>query len=207
MSAEKVREFRAKMDAEHKGVSNAYKTLHLGGGADATVVGVDLKQLEFSVTQGHGETRIAAAGNVPPVIVGLSEGLAAATYSNYGQARRRLADVMAHPLWQNVAGSFAHLLPSQGPGTRLWYDARDVPFLREDEKDSADIQFIQAQSMGALITAGYLADSVTKAVLAGDMSLLQHSGLYSVQMQKPGTDQTPPDATPPAAEPPTTETP
>jgi hypothetical protein len=83
------------------GVGNAYKTMYLGGGADATVVGADLKQLDFKVTQGAGETRIAAAAGVPPVIVGLSEGLQAATYSNYSQARRRFADGTMRPLWRN----------------------------------------------------------------------------------------------------------
>jgi phage portal protein BeeE len=55
------------------------------------------------VTQGAGETRIAAAAGVPPVIVGLSEGLQAATYSNYSQARRRFADGTMRPLWRNAA--------------------------------------------------------------------------------------------------------
>ena len=48
---------------------------------DATVVGADMKQVDFKDVQGAGETRIAAAAGVPPVIVGLSEGLQAATYS------------------------------------------------------------------------------------------------------------------------------
>jgi hypothetical protein len=63
-----------------------------------------MKQIDFKVTQGHGETRIAAAAGVPPIIVGLSEGLEAATYSNYGQARRRFADVTMRPLWRERGG-------------------------------------------------------------------------------------------------------
>ena len=46
---------------DHEGLANAYKTLYLGGGADVKVVGSDLKQLDFKLTQGAGETRIAAA--------------------------------------------------------------------------------------------------------------------------------------------------
>jgi hypothetical protein len=59
---------------DHEGARNAYRTVFLGAGADVTVVGADLKQIDFKVTQGAGETRIAAAAGVPPVIVGLSEG-------------------------------------------------------------------------------------------------------------------------------------
>jgi hypothetical protein len=43
-----------------------------------------------------------------------------------------------HPLWQNAAGPMQQIRPAP-PGTRLWYDTRDVPFLREDEKDQAEI--------------------------------------------------------------------
>lgn len=193
--------FKAKMDASHRGVENAYKTLYLGGGADVTVVGKDFQQLDFSAVQGAGETRIAAAGGVPPIIVGLSEGLKSATYSNYGQARRRFADGTIHPLWQNAAGSFARLVkPPGGAGSgavRLWYDARDVAFLREDKKDMAEIQGLQSRTIRQLVDAGYTPESVQRAVQAEDWGLLEHTGLYSVQLQKPGTPGPSPSPTPP----------
>jgi phage portal protein BeeE len=191
-SPETIRRVRDVLNENHAGIDNAYKTLHIGGGADVTVVGADLRKVEMSVTQGHGETRIAAAAGVPPVIVGLSEGLAAATYSNYGQARRRLADGTMHPLWGNAAGSFSTIVPPPDQGSRLWYDSRDVPFLREDSKDASEIAFKQAQTMRQLVDAGYTPESVSKAVLSGDFGLLQHSGLYSVQLQPAGASNTPP---------------
>jgi hypothetical protein len=168
----------------HEGPENAYKSLFIGPGADATVVGADLKQLDFKVTQGAGETRIAAAAQVPPVIVGLSEGLAAATYSNYGQARRRFADMTIRPLWRNFAGSVSRIIDA--PGTsELWYDDRDIPALQEDQKDSAEILYRRAQTIRTLTDAGYEAESVVAAVDADDLSLLKHSGLFSVQLQPP----------------------
>jgi hypothetical protein len=109
-SAAGVRAVQGDVRGEPQGVDNAYETLFLGGGADATVVGSDMRQLDFKVTQGAGETRIAAAAGVPPVIVGLSEGLQAATYSNYSQARRRFADGTMRPLWRNIAGSLATIV-------------------------------------------------------------------------------------------------
>lgn len=201
VSPEAFEKFKAKMDSTHKGVQNAYKTMYLGGGADVTVAGSDFKQLDFSKVQGAGETRIAAAAGVPPIIVGLSEGLQAATYSNYGQARRRFADGTIHPLWQNAAGSFQRLVTPPGTGgsgaVRLWYDARDVPFLREDKKDATEIQGIQSRTIRALLDAGYKADSVVRAVLAEDWGLLEHSGLFSVQLQKPGGNGPPTEPIPP----------
>jgi hypothetical protein len=58
-------------------------------GADVKTVGADLQQVDFKQVQGAGETRICAAARIPPIIVGVSEGLDSATYSNYGQARGR----------------------------------------------------------------------------------------------------------------------
>jgi phage portal protein BeeE len=200
---EKVKRFAQVMKEKHGGTENAYKTLHLYPGADATVVGKDFRQIDFKGVQGAGETRIAAAAGVPPVIVGLSEGLAAATYSNYGQARRRLADGTAHPLWQNTAGSLELIMPNQGSGTRLWYDATDVPFLREDEKDAAEIAFLRAQTIRQLVDGGYTPESAVAAVDAGDIRLLVHSGFLSVQLQKPGATKTDAPAEPaPAPDPP-----
>jgi phage portal protein BeeE len=178
--------FNKRLQEENSGIDNAYKTLNLYPGADATVVGKDMVQVDFKQVQGAGETRIAAAAGVPPVIVGLSEGLQAATYSNYSQARRRFGDGTIHPLWQNAAGSLAPLMPDMGAATRLWYDADNIPFLREDEKDAAEIQGTRASTVNALITAGYEPTSVIAAVEADDFRLLVHTGMYSVQLQKPG---------------------
>ena len=180
-------------EANHKGAANAYKTLYLGAGADTTVVGADMRQLDFKVTQGAGETRIAAAAGVPPIIVGLSEGLQAATYSNYGQARRRYADLTMRPLWRNVAGSLGSIIPIP-EGSELWYDDRDIPFLAEDVKDAAEVQGREAQTIRTLVDAGYTPDSVIDAVTAGDWERLVHSQLYSVQLQPPGTPEAPDEA-------------
>jgi phage portal protein BeeE len=195
--------FKAAMEEGHTGVHNAYRTLYLGGGADVTVVGSDFKQMDFTSTQGRVETRLAAAAGVPPVIVGFSEGLQGSSLNagNYASSRRRMADATMHPLWQNVAGSLGTLVPAPGNGSRLWYDARDVPFLREDESDTADIQAKKAQTIRQLVDAGYEPDSVVAAVEAEDYTLLKHTGLFSVQLQPPGTGQ--PAA--PANQPSTTE--
>jgi phage portal protein BeeE len=184
----KILEFARKLEATHGGVDNAYKTLHLYPGADATIVGKDMRQIDFKQVQGAGETRIAAAAGVPPIVAGFSEGLQAATYANYSQARRRFGDGTIHPLWQNAAGCLAQLLDAPlGDDVRLWYDASDVPFLREDEKDAAEIRSSNATTIRTLVDAGFTPESAVAAVDAGDMRLLKHTGLFSVQLQPPGT--------------------
>ncbi len=186
---------------KHEGALNAYKTLYLGAGSTVMPVGKDFKQMEFSTTQGAGETRIAAAAGVPPVIVGLSEGLKAATYSNYGMARRRFADMTIRPLWRSMATSFEILVPPED-GAELWYDDRDIPFLVEDFKDRAEVQAHDAASIRQLVDAGYEPDSVVQAITNNDLTLLVHSGLYSVQLQPPGAKQGEDPAEKPTPKPP-----
>lgn len=181
-------------DAQHAGSANAYKTLHLGGGADATVVGTDLKQIDFKAVQGAGETRIAAAAGVGAIIARLSEGMQGSSLNagNYNAAKRQFADMTLRPLWRNAAGSLAKLVAAP-PASRLWYDDRDIAFLAEDAKDASEILSLNAQTIKALVDAGYQPDAVVDAVDAGDLSRLtgQHSGLYSVQLQEPGSRTSP----------------
>lgn len=174
------------MDSQHKGLEHAYKTLWLMGGADVKVIGADLKQIDFRATQGAGETRIAAAAGVPPVIVGLSEGLAAATYSNYGQARRAFADLWARPSWRAAAAALQPVLAAPNPASELWYDESGISFLQEDLRDDAEIKSLNAQTIRTLVDAGYDPQTVIGAVESGDFSRLSHSGLFSVQLQGPG---------------------
>ncbi len=187
-----VKKWVGEFEDKFSGPSNAYKTLQLYPGADVTPVGSNFQQIDFKNVRGGGETRIAAAAGVPPVIVGLSEGLAAATYSNYGQARRRLADGTAHPLWQNLAGSLERIVPPPNRSSRLWYDATDVPFLREDEADAANIAAVRASTINTYVSSGFTAESAVKAVDSGDINLLVHTGLMSVQLLAPGTEKTAP---------------
>jgi hypothetical protein len=203
ISPDKFAEFVRKMNEMSVGVENAYKTLYTGGGADVTVVGADLRQLDFRATQGAGETRIAAAGGVPPIVVGLSEGLAAATYSNYGQAKRAYADLFLRSQWRSLCGAISPIIDIPADST-LWYDSRDVAFLREDAMDLAQIQSTQAGTINTLISAGYTPESAATAVLAEDFTQLVHTGLVSVQLQpagqKPGGPEEPPDPELQAAE-------
>lgn len=190
-SLEKFKAFVAEFDKNHAGASNAYKTMWLAAGADVVPVGTDLRQLDFKITQGAGETRIAAAAGVPPVIVGLSEGLAAATYSNYSQARRRFADQTMRPLWRNACASLARITRVPGDA-ELWYDDRDIKALQEDQEDSARIMQIDASSAQTLVNSGFTPESSVAAIAARDLTLLVHTGLLSVQLQDPTA--APPDA-------------
>lgn len=195
-------EFVARMKANTEGVDNAYKTLYLGGGADVTLNGSSMKELDFKATQGAGETRIASAAGVHPVVVGLSEGLAGSSLNagNFEAAIRFTADKTIRPLWRNAAGSLERLLKPPGQDASLWYDDRDVAFLSDNTKDVAEIQSKQAATAKSLLDGGFTPESVVEFLDTGSLTVLEHSGLYSVQLQAPGT-RTPASPTSPEPSP------
>ena len=188
VSPEEFEKFKRLADERHSGLSNAYKTMYLGGGADVTVAGSDLKQLDFKVVQGHGETRIAAAAGVHPVVVGLSEGMQGSSLNagNYSQARRNVADTTFHPLWRNAAAALSRMM-RRSDGAELIADVRDVPFLRQDEKDAADVQQRRASTVASLISSGFTPESAVEFAATSDWNKLEHTGMVSVQLQKPGS--------------------
>ena len=181
--------FVEKFNEQHQGVANAYKTLHLGGGADPKVVGANLQQLDFKASQGGGETRIAAASGVGAVIAQLSEGMQGSSLNagNYQAARRRVADGTFRPLWRSAAAALEKVATPRPGGAHLWYDARDVPFLRDDASEEAETRNKDASTLEALIRAGFDPETAKVAVTTGNFSVLEHTGLTSVQLQPPTT--------------------
>lgn len=196
ITPEQYEEFVEKFRAQTEGVDTAYKTLFLAGGADITLNGADMKQLDFKVTQGAGETRIASASGMHPVIVGLSEGLSGSSLNagNFTAAKRLTADKTIRPMWRAAAGALERLLVSPGGDAALWYDDRDVAFLRDDTTDVAEIQSKQAVTARQLTDAGFLPESIVEFLDTGNIKALKHSNLYSVQLQPPGTVTTTPAA-------------
>lgn len=206
VSPQAFQEFVTMFKAGHEGIENAYKTLFLGGGADVNVVGADMKQLDFRALTGAGETRIAAAAGVHPVVVGLSESLAGSSLNagNYNAARRNVADGTLNHLWSEAASSLEILFDRPGPAAELCIDKRDVAFVRDDSKDVAEIQQTRANALRALIDAGWDPDAAVRFVQSDDLTHLvgAHSGLFSVQLQPPGSSEPAPDPTAdPAADP------
>jgi phage portal protein BeeE len=173
---------KAQFTHRFEGVDNAYKTVFLEGGADLKVIGSQMEQMSFSQVQAMGETRLASAAGIPPVVVGQFAGINAATYSNYSQAMRRFADLSIRPMWRNAAGALATVAPPPA-GSELWYDDRNIPFLQQDALDEADILMKNANTLATLHRGGFVMDSALRYVETGDVNALEHSGVPSVQVQ------------------------
>lgn len=191
------------MEERHAGASNAFRTLYLSAGADATIVGSDLSKLDTKTVQGASETRISFLSRVPATVLGIAEGLSGSSLNagNFSQARRLFADTWVYPSLADLAAALSPIVDVP-QNAELWTDTTDIPLLREDAKDAADVEETKASTIAQLITAGFVPDTVVSAVQAQDMSLLKHSGLVSVQLLAPGkaaeptTPQPLPDPTP-----------
>jgi phage portal protein BeeE len=190
VSKEQFDEFVDMMEERHAGVRNAYRTLYLTAGADATVVGSDLKQIDFKATQGAGETRLSVLSRVPASLLGISEGLAGSSLNagNFGSARRTFSDTWVHPSLQDVSAALATLVNVPNDA-ELWFDTSDIPILREDAKDAAEIEQTKSDTITRYVREGFTWDSAVAAVQGQNIGLLRHSGLISVQLQKPGSNE------------------
>jgi hypothetical protein len=177
-------------EQEHRGASNAFRSMYFAGGATAQIVGTHLRNIDYRNVTAAGENRIAAAAMIHPVLLGTTDGLggSALNQGNFQAAARWTADRFLYGAWGNAAGSLQRFIKIPNKAARLWYDIRRVPFLRDDVQSHATLIQAEATSMGSLIKDGFEPESVKAAVIAGgDWAQLVHTGLVSVQLQPPGT--------------------
>lgn len=169
LSEKAVESLKKRFSALYAGPENSGKVLVLDEGADVTVAGSTLEQLQFVAVQGAGAERICTAAMVPLEVLGLSSG----ARGTYQDAMRRFADLWARPSWRGICASLQHLLPDVTPPTRLWFDVSDIAALREGELERSQATLVRAQAVGSFVTAGYTRESAIAAAESGDLSQLQ----------------------------------
>jgi phage portal protein BeeE len=197
---EQINRIRNAIAARHAGPRNAGGTMVLDQGADLTIVGDRMQGSAFSDLRAAGESRIASAGQVPPLLAGLKEGMQASSPGEYPQAMRKFADGLIRSNWRGVCGALSAIVEVPA-GAQLWVDTSDITALQPGESDAAGVMQQQAGTANTLIIAGFTPPSVLKAITANDLTLLEHSGMTSVQLYKPGENNS--AATPDNPPPPT----
>jgi len=96
---------------------------------------------------------------------------------------RRFNDLTMAPLWRSFASALQPIVevPSRA---ELWYDTQHIAALTDNARDRAEISQLQASTVHTLIASGFEPDSAVQFVEAGyDWSLLDHTGMASVQLQ------------------------
>lgn len=202
-----VDSIRDRMQARYGGVPNAFKTLVLDQGADATVIGANLSQMDFSSVSAVGVERILADANVPAVLVGLEPLRGAGR--GYQESMQKFANIYARPAWRSACATLSPLVDVPA-GNRLWFDTADVAALQDGQMEQGQTALVRAQAVLALNQAAkYDPDSIVKSVNANDLTLLKPlpspppvpAGGQAVQhmlpQQQPGVTATPlPPSTP-----------
>lgn len=185
IAPDSLKKLQETMQAKHGGVRNAYKALFLDQGADVTVVGSNFDDMAFTALQAAGEVRVASAGGTPPIVAGLQGGLDASTMANYAAAYRNFADSTMNGLWRGAC-AVVEKFSTPPVGAQLWFDTRDIPALRDAEMERQKGNAQMSIAVLNLVNSGYDPGSVVAAVVSGDMTLLRHTGLVSVQLLPAG---------------------
>ena len=163
-----------RLKARYGGVDNAFKTIVLDQGADLTVVGNNLQQMDFSNVQSAGSERILAAAGVPAVLVGLEPLRGAGR--GYQESLVKFANLWARPQWRSVCGALQKFTPGndvdQG-AVKLWYDTSGIAALQDTETNQAQVALVRAQALLVLAQAGYTQESAVSMIQSGDVSQLQ----------------------------------
>jgi phage portal protein BeeE len=179
---------RERMHARYGGADNAFKTLVLDQGADATVIGNSLQQMDFSGVAAAGEQRILAAALVPGVLVGLEPLRGAGR--GYQESMQKFANIWARPQWRSVCGALSKLV-NVPAGNRLWFDASDIAALQDGEMEKAQAALIRMQGVLAARQAGYTRESAVVAVANGDVTQLKPDALAAPPGQQAVQHQLP----------------
>jgi hypothetical protein len=178
-----------RLKARYGGVDNAFKTIVLDQGADLTVVGNNLQQMDFSNVQSAGSERILAAAQVPAVLVGLEPLRGAGR--GYQESLVKFANLWARPQWRSVCGALQKFTPGndvdQG-AVKLWYDTSGIAALQDTETNQAQVALVRAQALLVLAQAGYTQDSSVSFLQSGDVSQLE-GGAVPISAHPGGANQ------------------
>jgi HK97 family phage portal protein len=160
-----------------------------------------LKDLDWPGLSALSETRICAAFQVPPILIGLRSGLENATYSNYEMAEKSFYQGTMAPLWSLVDAAFTRgLLRDEGEqndALQCYHDTGDVRALQDDEAEIAD-RAVKLFSAG-LITRNRAREIVGEDALRpeqGDVFVMPMS-LIETPLATDAKPAAPPADTPP----------
>jgi HK97 family phage portal protein len=185
LTPESFARLKSRFDARYGG-SSGDKTMILDEGADLTVVGNTFEQMAFTAVQAAGEARIAAAASVPPQVVGLQVGIEAGGYANYREAFKAFGSGFMRSHWRSFCSALETVAPPPD-GAELWFDVTDIAALQDAETERADAMATRASTIASYLMSGFTPESSVATVLAGDESLLKHTGALSVQLYPGGT--------------------
>jgi HK97 family phage portal protein len=148
----------------------------LQAGMDVQPLGMNLRDLEFPDLRAYSESRICAALQVPPILVGAKVGLDRSTFTNYQEARKQLWEEAIFSLQRRFRDPVATRLLPEFAGTgrarvAVRWDNSQVLALQEAESAKWE------RAVNALAHGGITVNDFRRVVgldtdAAGDVFLL-----------------------------------
>jgi HK97 family phage portal protein len=186
-----VNRLRARWMARFGG-RNRGGPVFLQKGMDIKAIGLNLRDLEFPDLRAYSESRICAAFDVPPILVGAKVGLDRSTFTNYGEARKQLWEEAIFSLQRRFGDAVAaKLLPNfSGVGrsrVQLRWDNSDVLALQEAESARWE-RATNALARGGITINDFRRTVELEPVASGDVFLMP-AGVVPMSADEIGTGQ------------------
>jgi HK97 family phage portal protein len=162
----------------------------LQAGMDVQTLGMNLRDLEFPDLRAYAESRICAAFQVPPILVGAKVGLDRSTFTNYREARAQLWEEAIFSLQRRFRDPVTLRLLSEFSGVgrarvHVRWDNSDVLALQEAESAKWE------RATNALARGGITINDFRRVVgldpVAGGDVFLMPAGV-TTQSAAPGQD-------------------
>lgn len=128
---------RERIRSQYAGSFNWHDIMILDSDAEYQRLGLNLKELEFSVLDFRNEARICSALGVPPAIAGARVGIENNTYSNYEEARKSFWEDGLLPMYAIFQSGLNNGFSNEFDGNYYFeYDFSNVPALLYREKET-----------------------------------------------------------------------
>jgi HK97 family phage portal protein len=149
----------------------------LQAGMDVQPLGMSLRDLEFPDLRAYSESRICAAMQVPPILVGAKVGLDRSTFTNYQEARKQLWEEGIFSLQRRFRDPVETQLLPEFSGTgrarvTVRWDNSQVLALQEAESAKWE-RAVNALSHGGITVNDFRRVVGLDTLPAGDVFLLQ----------------------------------
>lgn len=131
LDEKQVESLRARWRARYGGTDSWIDPAVLDSDAEYQRIGLSFGELASETLDSRNESRICAALDVPPIIVGANVGLQRSTFSNYEEARISWWQDSLIPGFEDLLDAFTNQMPSQMvDNVKVSWNFSDVPAIK-----------------------------------------------------------------------------
>lgn len=123
-----VGDLRRRWKEKYGGFANWAEVAVLDSDAQYQQIGMNFKDMDFSVLDARNEARICMVFRTPPILINAMIGLSRSTYSNYKEARIAFNQDTMAPRWKHFQDEYQLAMSGEfGDNIETRFDLSDVP--------------------------------------------------------------------------------